>query len=127
MKELFPNIDPEKNVKEFEYYAEDDPDGDGIPSPPPLDGRIALFLEPACKVKVRVTDRRARRIMDAAFRELGHGSRALDHGFEDGSYVVEGLRPGTSALAVESERYGSLVLEVRADRDVVHAYWAVFE
>jgi YD repeat-containing protein len=32
-------VDPEQNRHEFQYYPETDPDGDGTPTPPPLDGR----------------------------------------------------------------------------------------
>ncbi|MBI4161317.1 MAG: RHS repeat protein, partial [Acidobacteria bacterium] len=32
--------DAEGNTHELEYHPEDDPDGDGIPSPPPDDGRV---------------------------------------------------------------------------------------
>lgn len=33
-------IDPEKNVKSYRYYSETDPDGDGLPTPGPIDGRL---------------------------------------------------------------------------------------
>jgi YD repeat-containing protein len=32
-------VDPEGNVTTYVYYPETDPDGDGIPTPPPADGR----------------------------------------------------------------------------------------
>ncbi len=33
-------VDPEGNVHTFEYYPETDPDGDGLDTPPPDDGRM---------------------------------------------------------------------------------------
>ena len=32
-------VDPEGNVTEYTYFSEQDPDGDGVPTPPPADGR----------------------------------------------------------------------------------------
>src|SRR5262249_42539320 len=32
-------VDPEGNVTEYTYFSELDPDGDGVPTPPPADGR----------------------------------------------------------------------------------------
>ena len=36
---IITKIDPENNVELFVYYPETDPDGDGLPTPAPLDGR----------------------------------------------------------------------------------------
>src|SRR5262249_18456790 len=37
--QLIETISPEGNVRKVEYYAEDNPDGDSIITPPPPDGR----------------------------------------------------------------------------------------
>ncbi len=37
--QLTSKVDPEGNVTEYTYFSEQDPDGDGVPTPPPADGR----------------------------------------------------------------------------------------
>lgn len=38
--QILVEVDPENNVKTYAYFAEVDPDGDGVSSPAPLDGRV---------------------------------------------------------------------------------------
>jgi RHS repeat-associated protein len=37
--QLTSEVDPEANVTQYTYFSEKDPDGDGVPTPPPADGR----------------------------------------------------------------------------------------
>jgi len=48
-------VDAEQNRHEFQYYPETDPDGDGIASPPPADGRV-LDTATGGHLKTRLID-----------------------------------------------------------------------
>ena len=53
--QLVKRIDPEQNHDEFEYHPENDPDGDGNPTPAPPDGRM-LDGTTGGYLKTRLTD-----------------------------------------------------------------------
>lgn len=98
---------------------------------PPLDSGLEFLLQPAGTVRVRVTDRYARRLKKVTFRENVQSSpqapEALSYRFDGGYFLVHGLPLGARELVVTAEGYESVCLEARVDRDVVHTYWAVFE
>jgi hypothetical protein len=98
---------------------------------PPMESRLELLLKPAGTVRVRVTDRYARRLKNVTFREEVTPSpdlpEVLSYRFDEGYFLVHGLPLGARRLVVEAEGYDSVCLDARVERDVVHTYWAVFE
>lgn len=97
----------------------------------PGEGRAALGLVPAGRVRIRITDAYARRLSRVAIQDLSKRDPCTPDLIivrEEGSYqVVGGVKRGLRTLAVGAPRFDYLRMDVEFTPGEERSYWAVLE
>lgn len=97
----------------------------------PREGRVALGLVPAGRVRIRITDAYARRLSRVAIQDLSKRDPCAPDLLivrpEGGYQVVGGVKRGLQTLAVGAPRFDYLRMEVEFTPGEERSYWAVLE
>jgi hypothetical protein len=97
----------------------------------PLTGRAALWLEPAGRVRIKVTDHYACKLSQAWVQRPGVQAPLFPPldlcRREEGYLVVDGLKAGRPSLRIGAPGYEHKVVKVLVTQDQIHSYWIVFD